>query len=137
MRLLRHDGTYRWVLAQAEPASDARGHVLRWYGTNADIHQLRTLTHQLVRREREFRFLVESLPHLVWATTADGHFTFVNRHWVDYKDLLLDQAQDNWTQLLPPEDRSATVQEIATHWTSGRAFELYTCLREARTGQYR
>lgn len=137
MRLLRHDGTYRWVLAQAEPARDARGHVLRWYGTNTDIHQLRTLTRQLVRREREFRFLVESLPHLVWAATADGRFTFVNRHWVDYTGLPLDQAQDSWTQLLPPEDRSATVQEMATHWASGRAFELHTRLREARTGQYR
>ncbi|WP_157886763.1 sensor histidine kinase [Hymenobacter sp. PAMC 26628] len=137
MRLLRHDGTYRWMLAQAEPARDAHGHVLRWYGTNTDIHQLRTLTRQLVSREQEFRFLVESLPHLVWAATADGRFTFVNRHWVDYTGLPLDQTQNGWAQLLPPEDRTTTVQEMATHWASGRAFELHTRLRDARTGQYR
>ena len=137
LRLLRHDGAFRWMLVQAEPAHDARGHVLRWYGANTDIHQLRTLTRQLVRREQEFRFLVESLPHLVWAATADGRFTFVNRHWVDYTGVPLDQAQDGWAQLLPPEDRPTTVQEMATHWASGRAFELHTRLREARTGQYR
>ncbi|MGI4887368.1 MAG: PAS domain-containing protein [Janthinobacterium lividum] len=137
LRLLRHDGTYRWVLAQAEPARDARGQVLRWYGTNTDIHQLRTLTRQLVRREQEFRFLVESLPHLVWAATADGRFTFVNQHWVNYTGLSLDQAQDGWAQLLPPEDRPTAAQEMATHWASGRAFELHTRLREAHTGQYR
>ncbi|OGX91780.1 sensor histidine kinase [Hymenobacter coccineus] len=137
LRLLRHDGTYRWVLVQAEPARDAQGHVLRWYGTNTDIHPLRTLTRQLVRREQEFRFLVESLPHLVWAATANGRLTFVNQHWVDYTGLPLDQAQDGWAQLLLPEDRPAAVQDMATHWASGRPFELLTRLRAARTGEYR
>ncbi|TPG62421.1 sensor histidine kinase [Hymenobacter nivis] len=137
VRLLRHDGAYRWVLAQAEAARDAQGRVLRWYGTNTDIHPLRTLTRQLVRREQEFRFLVEHLPHLVWAATADGRLTFVNQHWVAYTGLALDQAQEGWGQLLPPEDRPVALQALAAHWASGRAFELHTRLREASTGEYR
>src|SRR5579884_2094571 len=36
-RLRRHDGTYRWFLARAEPARDENGRVVRWVGTATDI----------------------------------------------------------------------------------------------------
>ena len=138
LRLLRSDGAYRWMLAQAQPAHDAQGQVLRWYGTNTDIHELHTLTHQLVRREQVFRFLAESLPHLVWAADATGRLTFVNQRWVDYTGLPLAEAQQSdWTLMLPPEDRAAAAHELAAYLASGQEFERRTRLREARTGTYR
>jgi len=36
--LRRHDGEYRWHLARALPIRDARGRIVRWFGTNTDIH---------------------------------------------------------------------------------------------------
>jgi PAS domain S-box-containing protein len=36
-RLRRHDGVYRWFLARTWPQRDARGTVLRWFGTGTDI----------------------------------------------------------------------------------------------------
>ena len=36
-RLRRHDGQFRWFLSRASPLRDARGRVLRWFGTNVDI----------------------------------------------------------------------------------------------------
>ncbi|MFD1468964.1 PAS domain-containing protein [Hymenobacter caeli] len=138
LRLLRHDGAYRWVLAQAQPARDARGRVLRWYGTNTDIHELHTLTHQLVRREREFRFLAESLPHLVWAADADGRLTFVNQRWVEYTGLTLAESQrTEWALLLPPEERAAAARDRAAYLAAGQEFEQRTRFREAGTGAYR
>ncbi len=39
LRLRRHDGEYRWHLVRALPHTDARGAVLKWYGTSTDIHR--------------------------------------------------------------------------------------------------
>lgn len=36
--LRRHDGKYRWHLGRALPIRDASGKVVRWFGTNTDIH---------------------------------------------------------------------------------------------------
>ncbi len=37
-RLLRHDGEYRWHLARASAGRDAKGNIVKWFGTNTDIH---------------------------------------------------------------------------------------------------
>lgn len=37
-RFRRHDGCYRWMLARACPILDENGQILRWYGSNTDIH---------------------------------------------------------------------------------------------------
>jgi PAS domain S-box-containing protein len=40
-RLRRYDGAYRWFLFRAEPLRDQNGQVVRWYGTNTDIEELK------------------------------------------------------------------------------------------------
>ena len=40
-RLRRFDGVYRWFLFRARPVLDQHGDVLRWYGTNTDIDDLK------------------------------------------------------------------------------------------------
>jgi len=37
-RLLHHSGEYRWTLARGLPMLDEPGRVLKWLGTNTDIH---------------------------------------------------------------------------------------------------
>ncbi|WP_437204346.1 PAS domain S-box protein [Planctomicrobium sp. SH664] len=51
--LLRHDGVYRWHLAQAVPLRDADGRIQRWFGTNTDITQSR-------QTEAMLRFLADA-----------------------------------------------------------------------------
>jgi PAS domain S-box-containing protein len=36
--LRRHDGQYRWHLGRALPIRDDHGRIVRWFGTNTDIH---------------------------------------------------------------------------------------------------
>ncbi len=41
------DGIYRWFLSRAFPIRDAEGNVLRWFGTNTDITENKTLEEEL------------------------------------------------------------------------------------------
>ena len=56
-RLKRHDGEYLWTLARGLPVIDAEGKVLRWFGSNTDIHQNRMLmeSQELLSRELSHR----------------------------------------------------------------------------------
>lgn len=48
VRLRHHDGTYRWFLSRALALRDDHGKIIRWFGTNTDIHD-----QKLVVAERE------------------------------------------------------------------------------------
>ncbi len=41
LTLRRKDGAYRWFLSHAVPVPDERGRVVRWFGTNTDVTELR------------------------------------------------------------------------------------------------
>ncbi len=51
-RLRRGDGEYRWFLHRAVPLRDARGRIVRWYGTSIDIED-RKQAQRMLRRTRE------------------------------------------------------------------------------------
>lgn len=44
--LRRHDGTYRWFLSLALPIRAEAGEIVRWFGTNTDITELREASEQ-------------------------------------------------------------------------------------------
>jgi PAS domain S-box-containing protein len=56
-RFRRPDGEYRWFLTRANPLCDETGRIIKWYGTNIDIENLK-------RTERRLR---ESETHLAEA----------------------------------------------------------------------
>ena len=83
--LRRHDGAYRWHLGRALPVRDAAGTIVRWFGTNTDIHDQK-LSEEAVRRARQQMELVVrganvgvwycDLPfdELVWDEKVKEHF---------------------------------------------------------------
>ncbi len=67
-RLRRHDGEYRWTLARGLPMKDESGAVIRWFGTNTDIHDRRLLeesrdllSHELSHRIKNIFSVVAGL----------------------------------------------------------------------------
>ncbi|WP_375413653.1 PAS domain-containing protein [uncultured Bradyrhizobium sp.] len=48
-RLRRADGAYRWFLARAVPARDDKGGIIRWIGTNTDVHDQKLIAGELAR----------------------------------------------------------------------------------------
>ncbi len=62
-RLRRADGAYRWHLARAEALRGTGGAILRWFGTNTDIHEAKTIREDLKRRTEFEQHLVGIVSH--------------------------------------------------------------------------
>ena len=56
-RLRRFDGEYRWFLFRAAPVRDEQGTVVRWYGTNTDIEDLKRAESLLAAEKRTLEMI--------------------------------------------------------------------------------
>ncbi|UPL50354.1 PAS domain-containing protein [Hymenobacter sublimis] len=56
--LRSHQGEYRWFLTRAVPIRNEQGQVLRWFGTNTDITELKQLQEQLERSYQDLELKV-------------------------------------------------------------------------------
>jgi PAS domain-containing protein len=83
-RLLRADGQYRWFVIRAVPLRDEEGNIVNWYGTSIDIEDLK-------RAEDRVRLSIDTIPTMAWTVRSDGAVDFVNRRWLDYTGLTLEE----------------------------------------------
>ncbi|MEV4935835.1 sensor domain-containing protein [Sphingobium sp. LSP13-1-1.1] len=65
-RLRLSDGSYRWMRARASARRDAKGRVVRWYGTLEDIHAQKMAQRELADSEERFRLAVQSARLGIW-----------------------------------------------------------------------
>ncbi|HEX8913719.1 MAG TPA: PAS domain S-box protein, partial [Humisphaera sp.] len=59
--LRRHDGEYRWHLGRAVPVRNAAGAIVRWFGTNTDVHDQKLAAEALRESEQRYRSLFETI----------------------------------------------------------------------------
>jgi PAS domain S-box-containing protein len=88
-------------------------------------------------REGQLRVLLDTIPTLVWQTSADGSAEFLNRRWLEYTGLSADEARGwSWSAALHPDDRDSLIQTWQAILRSGQPGEAEARLRRA-DGQYR
>jgi PAS domain S-box-containing protein len=62
-RLARADGTYRWHLGRAVVVRGGRGEIVKWFGTNTDIHEAKQIREELEERNRFEQHLLGIVSH--------------------------------------------------------------------------
>jgi PAS domain S-box-containing protein len=72
MRLRRADGEYRWFVVRTVPLRDHRGHIVKWYGTSADIEDRKRANDALRQSEEKFRQIAENIREVFWMTMVGG-----------------------------------------------------------------
>jgi PAS domain S-box-containing protein len=58
--LRRADGSFRWFLTRTNPLRDERGHIVRWFGTNTDVDDVKRVEQALRDESRTLELLNET-----------------------------------------------------------------------------
>lgn len=117
-RIIRPDGSVRWVEEHAVIERDAAAQPTRMVGTVQDVTERHVASEALRASEEEFRVLAEAMPQIVWTARADGGCTYLNQRWMDYTGLTLEGSlDDQWTIPFHPDDRPLAWQA----WQHARA----------------
>jgi PAS domain S-box-containing protein len=77
-RIVRPDGTVRWVCSQGKTLCDAAGEPLRIIGVTFDITERRQAEEDLRRREEEMRIVTDGVPALISYIDAQETYQFNN-----------------------------------------------------------
>jgi len=80
-RMRRADGCYRWFLIQAMPLRDSGGRIIRWYGTNTDIEELKLAQEELQKQTSRLDQLFEQAPEAVAVLSTDDRIVRVNKEF--------------------------------------------------------
>ena len=136
-RLRRYDGQYRWFLGQAQARRSPGGQLLKWYGTNTDVHQLRALQEQVLASQARFKQLLETLPQMAWTSRPDGSVNYYNQRWYDFTGGTFEQMQNwGWEHFIHPDDLATTMRRWKHSLGTGEPFECEHRWRDGH-GQYR
>ena len=105
-RLRRHDGLYRWFLFRVDPLYDEAGHIVRWYGTNTDIDDLKHAQAKLRQDEKELRQIIDAIPQCIIVLSPEGRALDANSVTLAYTGLSLEEVRsDSWrTRIFHPDD---------------------------------
>ncbi|XWK86885.1 MAG: PAS domain S-box protein [Phormidium sp.] len=71
------DGQYRWFLSRAIPVRDEQGKVLRWFGTNTDITDLRQTELALRQTTERLNVALKSAPITLFNQDLDLRYTWI------------------------------------------------------------
>ena len=84
----------------------------------------------------ELRLVIDQIPAMAWAVLPDGKLEFLNRRWLDYSGISLQQATEQPTSTIHPEDHARVMEKWARHMADGESYEDEMRLRRA-DGEYR
>jgi PAS domain S-box-containing protein len=92
----------------------------------------------LAGEEQRFREAIETMPAMAFVARSDGYCTFVNRGWIEFTGLSIDQtAGSGWQTALHPDDLSRVVDKWRVSLASGKPLEHEIRVRRVMDGTYR
>jgi len=90
----------------------------------------------LRKSEDGLRIVIDTIPTMAWSVLPDGTVDFLNKRWVDYTGLSLEQYVQDPTGPIHPDDVPRALEKWFANKALGEAFEDEMRLRRA-DGEYR
>ena len=120
-----------------EPFRESNGTISGIMVVANDVTEQVVAKIRLEESNKEFQFVTDFLPQMIWATRADGYHYFYNKQWYDYTGLTFDQTKDTgWNAVFHPEDQDRAWKLWRHSLETGEPYDIeYRCRRF--DGEYR
>ncbi|WP_198935169.1 hybrid sensor histidine kinase/response regulator [Pararhizobium arenae] len=136
-RLLRPDGSIRWVMAEGRPTLAPDGTVLRFPGVSFDITERKQAEAALRDSEERFRAITNSIDQMLWSTLPDGHHDYYNQRWYDFTGVPVGSTDgEGWNGMFHPDDQERAWAVWRHCLATGEPYHIEYRLRH-RSGVYR
>lgn len=90
-----------------------------------DVTGSEMLNQQLRKSEKEFRELVDFMPHKISIADANGNTLFYNKSWLDYTGMNMQEFIDHhWSDIVHPEQREKVEKELEECLSTGKNLDL-------------
>ena len=120
-RLIWPDKTLHWVEARGKLFYDEQNKPLKLIGTIRDITEERSFQQALALNEQRFRSVANTVPVMIWMVGTDKKYTFLNKSWLDFTGLSLEEENaldfsngihpDDYENVVPAYIRAFDKQE--------------------------
>jgi PAS domain S-box-containing protein len=128
-RLLMQDGSIKYVRVVGRAVKDKSGEI-EFVGALMDITSAK-------EAEDRTRLIIDTVPAQLWTESPEGIVDFVNRRWVEYTGMTLEEAVGwGWTGMVHPDDIQRVLSKWRTLISEGKPREIESRLRRS-DGVYR
>ena len=131
------DGAYRWFQTRALPLRDDRGNIVRWYGCDTDIEDLKRAQSSLAEHAQQLKQIIDLAPMHMFIWEADASASYGNRASLDYFGPIPPMAPLEFLEeVTHPDDVEKLKAGISGALSRGHVFAMETRMRR-HDGEYR
>ncbi|MGJ0426107.1 PAS domain S-box protein [Methylocystis sp.] len=132
-RIRRHNGEWRWMRVQAAPIRDASGEIVEWFGSNADIDDLKQAELALRESQQQLALALEAGQLGFWDWHVPSGRVQFGGHWASMLGYDLSEIEPDvraWERLIHPDEREEVAARLTDH-LEGRC-DFYECEHRLR-----
>jgi PAS domain S-box-containing protein len=143
-RLLMPNGRVKHVQVLFHAVTNEAGELVKYIGAVLDVTRannsqktLEKVLEETQSSREQLRLAIDTIPGLVWTSRPDGHIDFLNRRWLEYTGLALEEASGwGWQAAVHPEDIPGLLDYWGSILAAGKPGETEARLRR-HDGAYR
>lgn len=122
-RILKLDNSIGWIKVHGRIFFDEINIPVKMLGTVMDFTVEKNMQQVLMKSEKKFRLLADSMPQLIWTSDTLGNLNYFNETLYTYSGVSKEEIEKNgWLQIVHPDDREENVKLWMESVKSGNDF---------------
>lgn len=136
-RIIRRDGSIRWLNSMAEPIFDDKGKPVKMIGVILDITDQKVREQELRESEERFHNLADTAPMFMAMADETGSAVYFNKPWLEWTGRTMDEMRGmGWLCTLHPDDAPKFERDFKNAFEKQIAIQEEYRFRRA-DGEYR